>query len=197
MNAAEALINVLGDPVLQAFTFTTGSLAIARIVHRDRARHAPQRTARRARRVPGLPGLRWGQAPAEDMTLYHDGLVEKLYARATPLVLAGVPLRSVVYSFHLGRLQALMVDVPRRASDDVLRALVDVWGPPTIAGTPARKRFWKDLGTGADAMTAVYDPAPGARCASLVITSKRIHEERAWVEPALQRLAEPKLEATR
>jgi hypothetical protein len=113
------------------------------------------------------------------MELYHDGRVEKLYKRRgeTPM-LGASPLRSVVYSYHRNRLQAVMLEVPRKSAADVLATAVREWGAPgSIGGAGARRRYW-NVGAGASAIQAVFDESPSSPLASLVVTSTWVARER-------------------
>ncbi len=174
------LLSILGDPLVQGFAFVFGSLAIRRIVRRNRVRSGVAAPAKRRRIAPGYRGLKWGEAPRAEMVLYHDSLVEKLYTRrGEKLVLGAAPVKSVLYSYHLGRLEAVMIEVGRRHAAEALAHLVAEWGEPRFLGMPgARKRYWKDLGKGADAMQAVFDDVSAAPLASLVISSKAVVEQR-------------------
>lgn len=188
MNPTEVLVRVLEDPIFQVLAFALGPFAFWKIVRANKARHAVKgkRASARGKKIePGFRGLRWGQDPTPDMALYHDGLVEKLYTRpADALRFGKAPLKSIVYSFHLGRLQAVMIEVPRGAAPEVLDALTADWGKPRTLPSATPKRYWNDLGTGADAMQAIFDEAPYARYASLILSSKLMAEQRGWRERA-------------
>jgi hypothetical protein len=173
------LLSVLGDPLVQILSFVFGSLAIRRIVKKNRVRRGVAAPKRRRRLAPGYRGLKWGEAPRTEMVLYHDGLVEKLYTRqGEKLTLGAAPVKSVLYSYHLGRLQAVMIEIQRRSAPEALAHLVAEWGQPRFLGVPgARKSYWKDLGKGADAMQAIFDDVSAPPLASLVVSSKAVVEQ--------------------
>jgi hypothetical protein len=195
------ILSVLEDPVVQLLVFVFGSMTIRKIRKANKVRQGggkPEAKARVRRPIePGFRGLKWGEEPRPDMVLYHDGLIEKLYTRrGEALKLGAVHVKSIVYSYHLGRLQAVLMEIPRRASADALTSLLTEWGIPRTLGEPgARKRYWTELGTGANAMQAVFDEAPGSPVASLVVSSKVMADQRGLDERPRIRRQEVRLEA--
>src|SRR5437016_4414402 len=59
------------------------------------------------REIPsGFRGIKWGDPPVDGMSVVHDEGNDKLMSRASDdLKIEGVPLTSVLYSFHAERLQ--------------------------------------------------------------------------------------------
>lgn len=126
-----------------------------------------------------LRELRWGQPPAEGMTLKHEDGNDKLYdIPGDSLKLGEASYTSILYSFWKDRLQTVRIDVPFQAGEPLLRFLSSQWGRPKQPN-PQQERFvWVDTLNALDASMAVLEKNATARKASLRISSKSIGDER-------------------
>ena len=132
---------------------------------------------------PGFRGLKWGQPPAEGMAVVHEeGETRFLTRPLDELRIGNVHVTSVVYSFRIDRLEAVIVDLPLAGFELLVRHLTSEWGPPK--SSPDRnKHVWADPGTGPDASQAVLEKKVENRTAKLVLSSRAAHAERAKTRP--------------
>jgi len=121
---------------------------------------------------PGFRGVRWGDPPAEGMTLLHEEGETRFLVRASDEVrIGGVHVSSIVYSFRINRLEAVVVDLPMQGFEPLVRHLTSEFGTPKSA--PDRsKHSWADLSAGPEASQAVIEKRPEARSARLVLSSR-------------------------
>jgi hypothetical protein len=176
------ILTLLSNPVFQVAVFVIGSIVLYRILKRNRvereaAETAAARGGRRAR--PAFRDFRWGERPRPEMVLYHDGADERLFSRPGESLKVGeAPLTSIFYSYYLDRLQAVMIEMPHRSTKDVLRTMADKWGPPVRPDAAAPKYSWPEIPGEAEWTQAVLDDSPLKHYASLVISSRKVMDER-------------------
>lgn len=121
---------------------------------------------------PGFRGIRWGDPPAEGMAVLHEeGETRFLVRDADDLKVGHVMVGSIVYSFRINRLEAVVIELPVQGFEALVRYLTSEFGTPRSA--PDRsKHSWSDLGTGPEASQAVLEKRPEARTARLVLSSR-------------------------
>lgn len=121
---------------------------------------------------PGFRGIRWGDPPAEGMTVLHEeGETRFLVRDADDLKVGHVMVGSIVYSFRINRLEAVVIELPVQGFEALVRYLTLEFGTPKSA--PDRtKHSWSDLGTGPESSQAVLEKRPEARTARLVLSSR-------------------------
>lgn len=121
---------------------------------------------------PGFRGVRWGDPPAEGMTLLHEEGETRFLVRASDeMRIGGVHVGSIVYSFRINRLEAVVVDLPVQGFEPLVRHLTSEFGTPKSAPDKS-KHSWADLSTGPEASQAVIEKRPEARSARLVLSSR-------------------------
>lgn len=136
------------------------------------AAKAPDAVPARKPLWPGYRGIRWGQPPAEGMTVLHqDGDTRFLVRPSDELLIGSVHIISAVYSFRLSRLEAVVIELPIAGFELLLRHLTSEWGAPKSSADRAR-HVWADSGSGPDASQAVLEKKTGSRTARLVLSSK-------------------------
>lgn len=121
---------------------------------------------------PGFRGVRWGDPPAEGMTALHEEGETRFLVRASDeMRIGGVHVGSIVYSFRINRLEAVVIDLPVQGFEPLVRHLTSEFGTPKSA--PDRsKHSWADTNNGPDASQAVIEKRPEARSARLVLSSR-------------------------
>lgn len=128
---------------------------------------------------PGYRDMRWGQQPAEGMNVLHEEAEVRFLVRPTDELLIGnVHLGSIVYSFRMDRLEAVIIELPISGFEPLARHLTMEWGAPRSAADRSR-HVWSDSGSGAAASQAVLEKRPENRTARLVLSSRAAHAERA------------------
>lgn len=128
---------------------------------------------------PGFRGIKWGQPPAEGMTVVHEEGDARFLARPSDeLRIGNVHLGSIVYSFRLSLLEAVIIELPIAGFELLTRHLTSEWGPPRSAADRSR-HVWTDSGTGPESSQAVLEKRPENRTARLVLSSRAAHAERA------------------
>ncbi|HEV8268055.1 MAG TPA: hypothetical protein VGR00_07475, partial [Thermoanaerobaculia bacterium] len=176
------ILTLLSNPVFQVAVFVIGSIVLYRILKRNRKEREAKETAaarggRRAR--PAFRDFRWGERPRAEMVLYHDGADERLFTRPGESLKVGEsPLTSIFYSYYLDRLQAVMIEMPHRSTKEVLRTMADKWGQPVRADAEVPKYSWPEIPGEAEWTQAVLDDSPLKHYASLVISSRKLMDER-------------------
>ena len=198
-------LRVMGSPWALAAVWTIGPLLLWLIFKKkkpeesvvkgasgaQRAQHAqhahPQKpnpggtplSAERREVVPGFRDFRWGESPKPGMAVVHQEGEEILYSRAEDeLLLDGVPLNAIHYSFHRDRLQAVMIDLPLTSADAVFKERCAKWGMPKQPNLRQPRFFWMDMLSGMDSTQAVFEKTPAAGKASLIISGKFMKETR-------------------
>jgi len=145
----------------------------ARKVEAPKAASAPE-TGRDGPRKPLWPGyrdMRWGQPPAEGMTVLHEEGETRFLVRSA-------------YSFRLDRLEAVIIELPMAGLELLLRNLAAEWGPPR--STPDRGRHvWTDSNDGPESSQAVLEKRVASRTARLVLSSRAANAERAKTRPGV------------
>ena len=136
------------------------------------ASRAPEAASVRKPLWPGYRGIRWGQAPAEGMTVLHqDGDTRLLVRPSDELLIGNVHITSAVYSFRLDQLEAVVIELPISGFELLLRHLTSDWGKPKSSADRA-KHVWADEDSGPDASKAVLERKPESRTARLVLSSR-------------------------
>lgn len=128
---------------------------------------------------PGYLEMRWGQQPAEGMTVLHEESDVRFLVRpGDELRIGHVHLSSIVYSFRTDRLEAVIIELPISGFEPLARHLTSEWGAPRSAADRSR-HVWADSGSGATASQAVLEKRPENRSGRLVLSSRAAHAERA------------------
>lgn len=151
---------------------------------RKPARDLPVAAAAQAPRAPaevaavrksigsGFRGVGWGQPPAEGMRLVHEEGESRFFERSGDELLIGtVQLSSVVYSFRLDRLEAVVIGLSAGGFELLTRHLTAEWGPPRSSADRTR-HAWTDPGDGPEDSQAVLEKMTESRTARLVISSR-------------------------
>lgn len=129
--------------------------------------------------VPGFRDVRWGESPKPEMTLNHSDGDEKLFIRpGDDLTMDGAPLKSIHYSYHRDRLQAVMIEMKIAQAEMVFKAICARWGMPKQPNLRQARFFWMDLLAGMDSTQAVFEKNHMAGKASFIISSKQMKEIR-------------------
>ncbi len=134
---------------------------------------------------PGYRDMRWGQPPAEGMTVLHEeGDTRFLVRSADELLVGSVLVTSIVYSFRLDRLEAVIIELPMSGFELLLRNLTAEWGPPRSTADRGR-HAWTDSDDGPESSQAVLEKRVAARTARLVLSSRAANAERAKTRPGV------------
>ena len=143
------------------------------------ARLQPEDAGIRKALGSGFRGLKWGQPPVEGMTVVHEeGETRFLVRPSDDPRIGNVHISSAAYSFRLGRLEAVVIELPTTGFELLTRHLTSEWGPPK--SSPDRsKHVWADPGTGPDASQAVLEKKADSRSSRLVLSSRGAQAERA------------------
>lgn len=121
---------------------------------------------------PGFRGLRWGDPPAEGMALIHEeGETRFLSRTSDEMRVGGVQVGSIVYTFRIHRLEAVVVELPVQGFEPLARYLASEFGAPRSAPDKS-KHTWSDAGSGSDGTQAVLEKKPESRSARLVLSSR-------------------------
>jgi hypothetical protein len=121
---------------------------------------------------PGFRGIRWGDPPAPGMAPIHEEGDSRFLVRGEDDLKVGhVMVSSIVYSFRIGRLEAVVIDLPVQGFEALVRYLTSEFGTPK--SSPDRtKHSWADTGSGPEASQAVIEKRAEARSARLVLSSR-------------------------
>jgi len=142
---------------------------------------APEADGSAARKTlwPGFRGIRWGDPPAAGMTLLHEeGEARFLVRPSDELKVGHVMVSSIVYSFRIERLEAVVIELPAQGFEVLVRYLTSEFGTPKSA--PDRtKHSWTDPGSGSEATQVVIEKRPETRTARLVLSSRAALAARA------------------
>ena len=191
-------LRVMGSPWALAVVWTVGPLLLWMIFKKNKpvepnskssspAQPAPQHnpsktnpgTGERREITPGFRDYKWGESPKPGMAVVHQEGEEVLYSRPEDeLMLDGVPLNSIHYSFHRERLQAVMIDIPIASADAIFKERCSKWGMPKQPNLRQPRFFWLEMLSGMDSTQAVLEKTAAAGNASLIISSKYLKETR-------------------
>ena len=153
--------------------------ALAKAAPSAAAVPAPDKAGVRKQLWPGFRGLKWGQPPVEGMTLVHEeGETRFLVRPSDELRIGNVQIGSATYSFRIGRLEAVVIDLPLAGFELLTRHLTSEWGTPKSAADRG-KHVWSDPGTGPDDSQAVLEKRTESRTARLVLSSRAALAERS------------------
>ena len=132
---------------------------------------------------PGFRGIKWGEPPVEGMTVVHEeGETRFLVRPSDDPRIGNIHISSAAYSFRLGRLEAVVIELPTTGFELLTRHLTSEWGPPR-SSSDRSKHVWADPGTGPEASQAILEKRADSRSARLVLSSRAANAERASTRP--------------
>ena len=127
----------------------------------------------------GFRDVRWGDAPAGDMTLLKTDGGETLYMRSSDMMRIGEGrLSGINYQYWQGRCASVFLQIAPGSLDRVVEALTQQYGKPAVPRDGKPKFYWLSLGIGDQATQAMVDGDPERKAGTVVIYSKSIADER-------------------